>query len=236
MISVVIATYNGSKYILIQLQSILVQLGNTDEIIIIDDCSTDNTILILQNIADSRIKIIQNPINLGHVKSFEKGLAMTKGDVIFLSDQDDYWLPNKVDLMTKYLSTNKLDLLISSYYISLEQGKITRDLQSQILLQKSNRITNLISLITGKNNYLGSLMCIKATSLHKIIPFPNMIEAHDLYIALKLNLIGSVGHLEYPLVIRTITGHNLTNPNRSLFNKIKSRIILLRSIFQSIIL
>ena len=95
-ISVCMASYNGSKYIKNQIQSILIQLNNKDQLIIVDDCSIDNTLQIIKNFKDSRIKLIKNNRNVGVVATFQKAMKFAKGDIIFLSDQDDEWLDNKV--------------------------------------------------------------------------------------------------------------------------------------------
>ena len=95
MISVCIATYNGAEYLREQVESILSQLEEEDEIVVSDDSSTDTTIEILQSFGDRRIKIFKNPAK-GFVRNFENALRQAQGDFIFLSDQDDVWLPNKV--------------------------------------------------------------------------------------------------------------------------------------------
>lgn len=228
MISVVVATYNGSNYIQIQLNSILLQLNSFDEVVVIDDCSNDDTVIKISDLNDPRIKLFKNDLNIGHVKSFEKGILACTGDVIFLSDQDDYWLPNKTEVMVNELNSNNFDMLISSYYISQNQGVIDNFTEHQVNLQESNRFRNLISIISGNNHYLGSLMCFKKSSIQNFLPFPGFIEAHDIYIASLFNIDYKVGHLNIPLVIRTLTGHNLTTSNRSFLKKIASRIKFIR--------
>lgn len=104
MISVCIATHNGAHYIKEQIGSILCQLGINDEIIISDDGSTDNTIDILLAFNDKRIKIhfYKQPVKSKHshtyvCRNFENALRYAKGEYIFLADQDDWWMPNKVE-------------------------------------------------------------------------------------------------------------------------------------------
>ena len=99
MISVCIATYNGEKYIREQLDSILVQLGPDDEIVVCDDRSSDRTLELIEGYRDSRIHVHRNEKNLGHVRNFEKAISLSRGDYLFLSDQDDVWLPGRVQEM-----------------------------------------------------------------------------------------------------------------------------------------
>ena len=112
MISVCMATYNGAKYIKRQLESILIQLKKDDEVIIYDDCSQDETCSIIKKIADDRIKLYVNNQNLGVNKTFEKALCRAKGEIIFLSDQDDVWEKNKVEYIRNYFFHNQdVDLI-----------------------------------------------------------------------------------------------------------------------------
>ena len=104
MISVVMATYNGERYVEKQLQSILNQSLMPDEVIIRDDGSNDSTVQIVQefikkhNLSSWEIKI--NEENLGYRKNFANLLSLANGDYIFLSDQDDEWLGDKIEKMS----------------------------------------------------------------------------------------------------------------------------------------
>ena len=97
MISVALACYNGENFIYEQIQSIINQTITDLEIIICDDKSTDNTIDIIHNIKDKRIKLYQNNIQLGVVKNFEKAISLCNGEYIALSDQDDVWVEKKLE-------------------------------------------------------------------------------------------------------------------------------------------
>ena len=115
MISVCIATHNGAHYIKEQIESVLCQLGPKDEIIISDDGSNDKTIEILLAFNDKRIIIcsFKQPKKSKHshiyvCKNFENALKHAKGDYIFLADQDDWWMPNKVEKCIEALKYNIL--------------------------------------------------------------------------------------------------------------------------------
>ena len=108
LVSVVIATYNGERFIGKQLDSILAQTYPNIEVIIVDDCSSDNTVNLLQQYAaiHQNIFIYQNDKNLGYVKNFEKGMLLSKGDFIAPSDQDDIWLPQKIQVLMNAISND----------------------------------------------------------------------------------------------------------------------------------
>ena len=97
LVSIIVATYNGEKFIAAQLDSLVQQTYTNTEIIILDDGSTDNTRQILQEYASrfKNIQLIFNETNLGYIKNFEKGCALAKAEYISFCDQDDVWDPNK---------------------------------------------------------------------------------------------------------------------------------------------
>jgi glycosyltransferase involved in cell wall biosynthesis len=102
------ATKNGATFIGEQLESILAQLNSSDEIIISDDCSTDGTLEVIRSFQDPRIRILDSESERGITKNFEAGLMASRGDFIFLADQDDVWLPGKIKIMTNALEEYEL--------------------------------------------------------------------------------------------------------------------------------
>lgn len=130
MISVAMTTYNGEKYIKEQIYSILNQTHPVDEIIICDDCSSDNTEIIInriqsENSTKTQITFIKNESNLGYIKNFYKAISLTKGDIIFLSDQDDIWCETKVETMIKVMNDSKVKVLCSNFDIIDQDGNIS---------------------------------------------------------------------------------------------------------------
>lgn len=100
-VSVVICTYNGEEYLAAQLESILAQTYRLHEIIICDDASADNSLNIAETFAaiDNRIKVFKNEKKLGFVKNFEQAIICATGNLIAISDQDDIWLPKKIETL-----------------------------------------------------------------------------------------------------------------------------------------
>ena len=108
-ISLVMATYNGAKYLNEQLDSIKNQTLKLDEVIIVDDVSTDDTSYLVEKyISNHQLNwiFIKNEKNLGYKGNFKKGLAHASGDVIFLCDQDDIWHLDKVERMVEALKNH----------------------------------------------------------------------------------------------------------------------------------
>ena len=110
MISIALASYNGENYIREQLDSILLQSISDFELIICDDCSTDNTYQILEEYKarDSRIHIYRNEQNLGFKKNFEKAISLCKGEYIALSDQDDIWLVDHLKILLDKINNHSM--------------------------------------------------------------------------------------------------------------------------------
>jgi glycosyltransferase involved in cell wall biosynthesis len=218
----------------LQIESILYQLANNDELVIVDDCSTDTSIQIIKNFEDPRIHLYINESNLGYVKTFEKCLRLASGNIIFLSDQDDYWLPGRVAIMKENIHAHNALLVCSSMSTTTQQGKAFE--KNDLVLQESATLFNIISIFTGKNLYYGSLMCFDRKLLSYTLPFPAYIKSHDVYLALTANFFGQVVHCREILTLRTITGHNLSDSNRSLFSKIVTRFFFLRVFLRSAVL
>lgn len=126
-ISVVIATYNGTKFLREQLDSILEQILKPDEVIIADDCSNDGTYDFCRNYIDSNNlhgwKVYRNAKNLGVSKNFREALKKATGDYIFTCDQDDIWLPDKISAMATAMNDNPEILLLASNYIPFRDGE-----------------------------------------------------------------------------------------------------------------
>lgn len=177
-ISVCMATYNGEKYIKEQVDSILMQLGDQDELIISDDQSFDRTIEIINSFDDPRIKMFTHKENHGFVKNFENALKHAEGDYIFLSDQDDIWMPNKVEESLKALS--KSDFVVSDCITINENEKVI----SQSRIDDYHIKTGFLRLMI-KTRYLGCCMAFKRNVLEAALPFPENVYLmeHDLWLA-----------------------------------------------------
>lgn len=179
MISVCMATYNGSRYIRQQVDSIMSQLGAEDELVVSDDGSTDDTLDIIRNINDSRIRIIPHSPRPGKwdpvqrvTHNFENALREAKGDYIFLSDQDDVWLPRKVEIMMRWLKD--YDYVQSDCIITDSDLNMCEHLKVKIP-QARNRWTALV----GAAPYMGCVSAFSRRLLDRALPFPKNLQSHD---------------------------------------------------------
>lgn len=229
MISVCMATYNGERYIKEQLSSILPQLGAKDEIIISDDGSSDNTLETITSFNDNRIKLFRNSFK-NVILNFEFALGQANGDVIFLSDQDDIWYPNKVKDSLKLL--HKSDLIFTNlnvFTIEISEGKLMYDPQKNYQGIHRNFI---------KNHCVGATMAFKSKVLKYAMPFPKNIEMHDIWLFFISSFYGKTFYYNKPLIYYRRHGLNVSNTGgkttNSLFRIIQIRITWVISIIKRI--
>jgi len=230
MISVCIATYNGAKYIEEQLVSILPQLEANDEIIISDDNSSDNTIEIIMGLKDDRIKIYPHQAKSGTssfakaTANFENAIIHAKGDYLFLSDQDDIWLPNKVKV-----SLNALDkaLLVTSNFYFYKNNQILNKRFNAENPIRNTLLSNLYHL-----PFKGCCFAFKKEFLKYILPFPKDILVHDAWIGCVAFMKKSIIYIEEPLILHRIHDHNVSyNKKRSNLFRLRYRFILLQNLY-----
>jgi len=216
-ISVCMATYNGEKYIKEQLDSIIHQLGISDEIIISDDESTDYTINILKKYNDPRIKIYKHRRKKQKfkysytAKNFENALIHANGDIIFLSDQDDVWIDGKINKMLKKLEDNDFVLSDCSFV----------DFNLNILVLSKFQFENVKKGFWRniyKNGYLGSSMAFKKYILKYVLPFPNNVP-HDMWIGIIGNIICKQVLLYEPTLLYRRHDMNVSFINNKLIDK-----------------
>lgn len=177
MVSVCLISFNGEKYIAQQIQSILVQLNEHDELIVSDDGSTDKTLDIVAGFKDPRIKIIEHESFHNPTFNMEFALKHAQGDYIFMSDQDDVWLPNKVDTMVKALQN--FDYVISDCYVTDENLNVIYD--TRYVKEMKIRKNKYLALFFT-TPYQGSCVAFRRDILQKALPFPSYIQSHDRWI------------------------------------------------------
>lgn len=150
MISVAIASFNGEKFIAEQIKSILDQSQRVDEIIISDDCSSDRTVEIINEIIisnpDRKIKLLCNEKNNGYIVNFRKAISNTSGDYIFLADQDDVWVHDKVSKIITFMNKEKAEIVCTNFNIIDANGCDIND--KYVLTNFVERCTEKSKLIT----------------------------------------------------------------------------------------
>ena len=234
-IRVCIAAYNGERYIAEQIASILAQIGPDDEVVVVDDCSTDGTAAVVDQISDPRVKLFRQTRNRGYVQAFGAAMAEARGEYILLADQDDLWAPGRVEVMVDALragadvvATN-LATMGGPDYVSGPYRQVDWRLRER---DSRRRLRNLFGTLIGAMSYWGCAMGLRRETLALLLPFPKYLtESHDLWIAIYGNLARSIKHLEFRSVYWRNHATN-TNPKkpRGLWAVLKKRWMMARAI------
>ncbi|MDN4012873.1 glycosyltransferase family 2 protein [Chryseobacterium gambrini] len=184
--SVAVCTYNGEKFLQQQIDSILNQTHPVDEIIVCDDGSADATVEILNSYKEKYPELFQihiNEKNLRSVKNFEKAISLCTHEIIFLSDQDDIWVENKVEKYLNYFETHpEIEVIASNGFGIDEYGKKI-DAYSlwdiPYFLQEHNILISYFDIITKISNIAtGATMALKREFFQRCVPFPVIENYH----------------------------------------------------------
>ncbi|MEH6307015.1 glycosyltransferase family 2 protein [Olivibacter sp. CPCC 100613] len=209
LISIALCTYNGEEFLEKQINSICCQSYSNLEIIIVDDNSSDGTWDILQTMSNNRsnIKIHKNNSNIGFIKNFEKALRLCTGDYIAMSDQDDIWNPNKIEVLMEQI---KMHMLVyhDSSFINEEDKLISEKTESEIY-DKFNDQSNLFFL--KHNSIPGHSSMFRKELLTYALPFHHNFY-HDWWLAFVAQSIGSIGFVPQVLAKHRQHAHNVTDP------------------------
>ena len=212
-VDILLATYNGEKYIKEQVESILNQTYENIQIIISDDCSTDKTRQVLKEYENNeKIKIFYQEKNLGYVKNFEFLLKQVESNLYMLSDQDDVWKKEKVEKSVEKIESEKLDLVFGDLEVVDENLNTLYKSYNRYMhlihkikkYQKDYRLQYLYNCMTG------CTIISRKNWIDKVLPFPTNSKyvIHDYWIGLIIALNGKVGYLDTPYILYRQHGTN----------------------------
>ena len=209
-IGIVLATYNGEKYLAQMLDSLVAQTRPADFIVAVDDGSKDNTPAILKSYQDRlplQVTILEK--NSGHRAAFSKALELAQpqlssNDLIALADQDDVWLPQKLEILEKEIQDKSL--VFGDAQVVDANGKIIAE--SWRSYSKIEKKISIEQQIAGINNVTGCLSLFSASLLDAILPIPEGVTVHDRWIAMLADKHNGVAAIDTPVVQYRIHGNN----------------------------
>lgn len=210
-VSILIATYNGATYLAEQIDSILTEVAPDDEIVVVDDASSDETFEILLRYAARypTVTVIRNDKNIGVQKTFERLLGLSTRSIVFLSDQDDVWVAGRKTRMIEALAHEGCVAVLTNSLIMTEQGI------GRTFFQKGHRPdVGSISRNFTRNNFIGCCMAFRREVLAVALPFPATISMHDWWIGSCAMAIGKVCYLEDPSLLYRRHGSNQSPSTR----------------------
>ena len=195
LISIVMATYNGEKYLRDQVDSLLAQSYPSLEFVFVDDASSDASLAILQEYAlrDSRIRFISNPVNQGLLATFETGIRASKGEMIALSDQDDVWMPEKISLLAGAIDSHSL--IYADSALTNAAGTITGKFSDRNHLCD---YPTALHYVFG-TKAMGHAMLFKREIIDIALPFPDYV-GHDYILGFAAAALKGVSYFPATLV------------------------------------
>jgi len=206
-VSVALCTYNGAPFIEAQLESILKQTRPPDEVIVSDDGSADETLSIVGKIAaghPSVVRVMQNPRRLGVIKNFESAIRRSSGDIIFLSDQDDVWLDNRIERMLMPLVASPDTTLVYCDARLVDQdlrplGRSVFEARDEMRLATRHAAREVIRGVDL--GVLGSMTAMRATLKPFVLPIEEVWGAHDHWIIFIAHALAGVRAVGEPLML-----------------------------------
>ena len=196
LVSIALCTYNGEAYLREQLDSIVNQSYPAIELIAVDDCSSDNTLKILEEYA-AEYPFIQgcvNPENLGYIRNFEKALGLCNGDFIALSDQDDIWDLKKIEKQVKTIG-NHLLIYHDSEFVDQNGQSLHRKMSDIMNLYRGDQPEAFLFF----NCISGHSVLMKKELRDELLPFPNAYF-HDWWMGYVATNLGSIDFISECLV------------------------------------
>lgn len=232
-ISIVLCSYNGEKYLYDQLNSIYIQSKKPDEVIIIDDNSSDSSVDLIKGFIKkndlSSWKLICNRVNKGFRLNFIEAIKQAKGDIIFLCDQDDIWMENKINDMSTYLSNNERVMALSSTFeiINGNGDEIVKDISLLNYKENINSKVEVEILKTQEFYSWGSIigcgMCFRKELVKYMLEDLSEYKyfSHDTYINYIASIIGEVHLLNKTLFKYRIHGENTSIKENKIYGLIE---------------
>lgn len=203
--SVVIASYNGKKYILEQLESIRLQTVPVNEVLILDDCSTDDTVEICRNyiirnqLQHWRVEV--NACNQRTARTFWDGFHRVSGDIIFMSDQDDRWLPRRVETFIKMFEEHPDMESLATTFSRFNEGRIISKKAKHPIRKKNGLKKMSMKEFCRFPGYLGMACAFRRRLLNKIhTSFDGL--THDVFINFYATLNEGLYYLDQVLTER----------------------------------
>ena len=223
-VSVCMAAYHGERYIGEQIRSILSELRPGDELLVSDDAPGGETERIVRAIAqtDARVQYLCGE-GKGVVRNFEHVLSAATGDVLFLSDQDDVWLPGKVEAVLREIG-NGACLVVHDARITDESLQVTAPSFFALRGSRPGFLHNFL-----RNGYMGCCMALTRPVLARALPFPPDLPMHDQWLGLTAERCGRVCFLRQPYLLYRQHGGNVTGGKTTLSQKLRWRWSLLRA-------
>lgn len=217
LVSIVLATYNGEKFLEEQLDSLVQQTYPNIEIIALDDCSKDGSVSILRKYAQKyeHFTVVVNDVNLGYIRNFEKACKLAKGEYISFCDQDDVWAPEKTALLMASIGDHPM-IYCDSAFVDANLNSLNDKHSDRKRLASFN---NCLYFATD-NCVGGHALIMHRSILEDALPFP-LEMPYDLWLAFVTTFKGEIKYYDQPFVKWRQHGSNVTMSDNDKQRKIQ---------------
>lgn len=205
-ISIAMATYNGAAHLREQLASFAAQTHLPDELVVTDDRSTDDTLDILRDFAETApfdVRIEANPQNLGFAQNFNRALSLCTGDLVFLSDQDDVWKETKIAYMATLAAKTPGALCLMNDAL-MADGNLVPSGQSKLAEIRASGLPDSAFV-------MGCCAVLRRELLEFSLPIPALMRAHDNWLVGICDQVGRVTRVNEPLQYYRLHGGNTSD-------------------------
>jgi glycosyltransferase involved in cell wall biosynthesis len=229
-ISIALCTYNGEKYLKEQLDSFLRQKLLPYEIVVCDDVSTDSTVEILEDFSRTApfpVRIYRNDHNIGLNKNFSKAASLCTGDYVAFSDQDDIWLPDRLDVCFHKMNEAELEYGVDIPLLVYSDLSII-DSEGHYLGPSFMRHQNMwhsdpdpLRRLLAQNTVSGSTSLCNKILMQDCLPFPEVVTNHDGWFSLVAASCGKIIFIPEVLVLYRKHGSNVVGASPRLSSNLK---------------
>lgn len=230
------AIYNGAQFLGEQLRSIIEQLNDDDELVLVDDCSGDQSLQVAERAligVGFRVQRLGLTANVGHVRAFERAMQAATNEIVILADQDDVWLPGYVaNVRAHFQSNEETGLLVAR--------PVFCDGQLQELDAKNERyrhpgvggVAGVVLFLLNRSMPIGCTMSMRRSDLAYVLPFPVGTFAHDHWIYARATMRGRMRPLDEKSILYRRHGNVVTykrSPRRMLATRLRLVSMLARA-------
>ena len=216
-VSIAMATYNGSAYVAEQLDSFARQTRLPDELVICDDCSTDDTVAKVEGFAayaPFTVRIERNPQNLATTANFGRAVDLCQGDVILLADQDDVWRPEKIETLARVFEDD------ASVGVAFSNARVVdaalepmgHDLWTGLMFERAEqarvRSGHALDVFVRHVVAAGTTLGFRSVYRDLYLPFPELQDCHDAWISFLIACVSSVRLIPQELIDYRVHGEN----------------------------
>lgn len=206
-VSVVMAVYNGQRFLPEQLGTLLADLEPGDEVIVVDDASTDGSVPLIEGFASLLIRLVRNETNLGARGSFERGLGLVRNEFVFLCDQDDIWCAGKrAAMLAAFDADPGVLLIVSDAQVIGPDGEVL----AESFMDRRGGFRGGVAATLWRNRYLGCAMAFRRGLLQVALPIPARAPQHDMWLGILAAATARTAFLPRPLIRYRRHGGNVT--------------------------